>query len=391
MWRSVSVVARKEVVDNLRDRRSLMAALVSPMLGPLFIVASLALLSQVERERREAPLTLPVQGAEHAPELMSFLGRLNLVVEDAPADAERYVRQGEADVVLIVSEAYGEALRQGRPAPLSLLVAAQRQESSTSLGRVRRAILAYSTTIGRLRLQARGIDSRIAEPIALRIQDVSSPEASAGLILGFALTFVLLSAFIGGAYLTVDTTAGERERGSLEPLLANPTTRGALVLGKWLAALVFTAATVVETVVLLTVAINGFPTERYLGTRLSLSWGASLELIGIMVPVMPLAVSAQMFAASYTKSFKEAQNYVTALAFIPALPAVMASFVPVQHRLWIMLLPTFSQQLLMKQVVRAEELAVAEVLVASAASISLALGILWLIVRRYRTEAILFR
>ena len=382
-------VFKKEVVDNVRDRRTLAAALFYPVLGPAMILFMIFAIGQLRGESEQA-LMLPVQGADNAPNLIAFLEQNHVAIQAAPDEPEEAVRQGSEDVVLIIPEDFGEAFTDGRPATVRLVMDQSRNEAMRSIQRAQRLLQAYSHQIGRLRLQVRGVDPRVADAIAIEAVDVSTPQSQAACILSMAPYLILVSLFVGGMYLAIDSTAGERERGSLEPLLINPVERSELVNGKAAAVLVFTTVALIETLVGFAIVLNFFPLERYIGVRMSLPPASLGAILLICLPLMVFVVALQMIIASYTKSFKEAQNYISLMLLVPAVPALIMAVLPVKESLWLVLLPTVGQQLFINQILRGEPVSLASAALGSAVTLAAGIALLVLVTRRYRTEGILF-
>ena len=382
-------VFKKEVVDNVRDRRTLAAALFYPVLGPAMILFMIFAIGQLRGESEQA-LMLPVQGADNAPDLIAFLEQNHVAIQAAPDEPEEAVRQGSEEVVLIIPEDFGEAFTDGRPATVRLVMDQSRNEAMRSIQRAQLLLQAYSRQIGRLRLQVRGVDPRVADAIAIEAVDVSTPQSQAGRILSMAPYLILVSLFVGGMYLAIDSTAGERERGSLEPLLINPVERSELVNGKAAAVLVFTTVALIETLVGFAIVLNFFPLERYIGVRMSLPPASLGTILLICLPLMVFVVALQMIIASYTKSFKEAQNYISFMLLVPAVPALIMAVLPVKESLWLVLLPTVGQQLFINQILRGEPVSLASAALGSAVTLAAGIALLVLVTRRYRTEGILF-
>ena len=382
-------VFKKEVVDNVRDRRTLAAALFYPVLGPAMILFMIFAIGQIRGES-EQPLMLPVQGADNAPNLIAFLEQNHVAIQAAPDNPEEAVRQGDENVVLIIPEDFGAAFTDGRPATVRLVMDQSRNEAMRSIQRAQRLLQAYSHQIGRLRLRVRGLDPRVADAIAIEAVDVSTPQSQAARILSMAPYLILVSLFVGGMYLAIDSTAGERERGSLEPLLINPVERSELVIGKAAAVLVFTTVALIETLVGFAIVLNFFPLERYIGVRMSLPPASLGAILLICLPLMVFVVALQMIIASYTKSFKEAQNYISFMLLVPAVPALIMAVLPVKETLWLVLLPTVGQQLFINQILRGEPVSLASATLGSAVTLAAGIALLVLVTRRYRSEGILF-
>lgn len=390
MTRGAWVVMHKEVLDNLRDRRSLAAAVLYPLLGPVLLVTLLVVVGRTFSEQAETPLALPVAGAERAPDLIRFLEQNGAEIEPAPADPEAAVAKGDVDVVLVIPDGYGAAFADGRPATVQIVVDASRQSDAVAIRRARRLVDAYREQIAALRLVARGVSPVVLAPLAVETVDVATPQSQAAGFLNLTPYFLIYAIFIGGMYLAIDTTAGERERGSLEPLLLNPVPRASLVLGKLGATLAFTLVAVVETILAFAVVLNVLPLEQYLGMRLSLSAGALAMVFVIALPMLPLAAALQLIIASFTGSFKEAQNYLSLLPLLPALPGMFLAFVPVAPTPAAMSIPTFGQQILINQVMRGEAIDPLHLAISAGVTLLLGLALVGLAIRLYGRERVVF-
>jgi sodium transport system permease protein len=384
------IVLAKEVLDNLRDRRTLLAALLYPFLGPGLILLMVLAIGRLSKEA-ELPLKLPIEGKENAPSLVSFLEQNRVEIEPAPPDPEAAVRSGEAILVLVIPEEFGSQFREGRPAVVRLVYDPSRNEALPSIQRAQALLNGYAGQIGQLRLQSRGVDPRVVDALAIETIDVSTPQSQGARMLAMAPYLIIISLFVGGMYLAIDSTAGERERGSLEPLLINPVGRGELVLGKAGAVFLFTLVALLETLLGFAVILNLVPLERYLGVQMSLPPKALFSILLVSVPLTVFTVALQLMIASYTKSFKEAQNYISAMLLIPAVPALLMAILPVKGSLALALIPTVGQQLFINQILRAEAVNVPHLVVSSVATLAAGAILLLLVIRRYSRESVLFR
>jgi sodium transport system permease protein len=388
--RGAGIVFGKEVIDNLRDRRTLLAALLYPFLGPGLILLMIFAIGRLSKDA-ELPLKLPVEGAERAPSLVSFLEQNRVEIEPAPEDSEAAVRSGDKMLVLVIPEEFSDQFRAGHPAVVRLIFDPSRNEAFSSIQRAQALLGGYAQQIGQLRLQSRGVDPRVMEALAIETVDLSTPQSQGARMLAMAPYLIIISLFVGGMYLAIDSTAGERERGSLEPLLINPLGRTELVLGKAAAVLLFTLVALLETLLGFAAILNLVPLERYLGVQMSLPPRALLSILVISLPLMVFIVALQLMIASYTKSFKEAQNYISGMLLIPAVPALVMAILPVKESIWIALIPTVGQQLFINRILRAEEVSASHLLISCVTTLGAGALLLALVVRRYSREAILFR
>ncbi len=383
------IVFRKEVTDNLRDRRTLLAALAYPLIGPAIMMLLFTTLVRVEVERQEQPLTLPVSGAQHAPNLVQFLRQQGVTVIDAPADPESAVRLGDVEVVLIIDSAFGADWSAGRAAAVQLVVDPSRQPARVAVQRTRRLLAGYSRQTGALRLLARGVSPGVTEALAVEEVDVSTPQSQAALFLNILPYFMVFSVFIGGLYVAVDATAGERERGSMEALVINPVPRWQILAGKMGATVVFTLLAVAETVLAFAVMLQFLSLED-LGLVISVSAATMLAIFLITLPMILPAVALQMCIGLFTRSAKEAQNYLSFLPLIPALPGLMLAFLPVKPSLGAMLIPTFGQQILINQVLRGEPVNPAWVAINAVVTLAVGVALTLVAVRLFGRERVLF-
>jgi len=385
---TIGRVFRKETIENLRDRRTLLNALVlGPLLGPVLLVGLLSLELRREIQRAEKPLDLPVAGEEHAPTLVAFLGGRNINVEPAPADPERAIRDQDEEVVLRIGADFGPAWEAGDPAPVEILFDASRRDSQGPVGRVRDALEAYDQQVGSLRLLARGISPSVVHPIAIVERDQSTAASRSGLFLGFLPYMLIIGAFVGGMYLAIDTTAGERERQSLEPLLANPVPRWQIMSGKLAATSAFATASLLLTLVAFAALMPLLPIAR-LGIRLSFDFRTCLLALLITLPLVILASAVQTILAAYAKTYREAQSYLGILILVPMIPSVLLMVIPVKQEIWMMAVPLLSQHLLLMKLVRAEPLLPAEIAIAVATGLLLAAAASWVAARLYHRESL---
>ncbi|HLF91395.1 MAG TPA: ABC transporter permease [Anaerolineales bacterium] len=390
MLNKVLIIFQKEVLDNLRDRRALSSTLIGTLLGPGLMLLLFFVIGQTVEDATQQTLQLPVAGAEHAPNLIEFLEQNNVEILNPPADPQESVRVGDYDVILIVPEGYGDDLQNGIPATVQLVVDASRQSSQVEVDRTERLLDSYTQQLAVLRLVARGVSPSILQPLSVETIDVATPQSQAASLLGTMPYFLIFSVFLGGMHLAIDTTAGERERNSLEPLLINPVSRRDMVLGKMGATVLFTIVSLIGTVTAFGVLFNLVPLEDFVGTRININLGVMMAIFLICLPMVCLAGSIQTIIAAFSRNYKEAQSYLSFLPLIPALPGMFLAFVPVKPTLWMMMIPTFGQQLLINQLMREEPVLAINVVVSISITLLLSLVLTAVAVWLYKKERILF-
>ena len=346
----------KECRESLRDRRVLInSLLVGPLLGPLLFLLLMRLVVGRELEKAEQPLPVVVIGAERAPELVGALRQMGLLPLRAVADPEIAVREQRVDLVLRISADFGAAWRAGRPAQVELIYDSSRREAQGDVERLRGMLDSYSRRNGALRLLARGLSPAVATPLMVATRDAATPQARGALLFAMLPYMLVLTIFIGGIWLAIDSTAGERERQSLEPLLINPVPRDRILLGKLMATAAFSLASLALGLLAFLVAGQFMPTEE-LGLSLALGPHFFAVALPLLLPLVLLVCIAQILIAAFARSVREAQTYLGLAQLVPLIPSIVLSLLPVKAQLWMYAVPLLGQQLAIMRLLRAEPL-----------------------------------
>ncbi len=375
--RGLTTVFRKEVRENIRDRRALFnSLLLGPLLFPLLFVGMMWFLESAEQERAEQTLELPVVGAHYAPSLIRFLEQQGAVIQPEPENPEAMVRDQETPVVIRILPEYPERWAAGLPAPVEVIMDPSRQESNAAIRRVKGLLLGYGQQIGSLRLQLRGVSPQLASPVMLRDVDLSTPKSRAILAVIFLPYVLMITAFTGATHLAMDTTAGEKERKSLEPLLINPVPRWQIMTGKMLTTTVFAMASLALTLVSFRIVLPYMPIGAF-GMDLTLGLHTLVKILLVISPVALLAAALLTLLASFAKSYREAQSYMGLVILIPMIPSLIFMANPVKAEAWMMNVPLFSQNILIGEIIREESVALSwyAVSIASTLVIGLALAV----------------
>jgi len=390
--RAVLTVFVKEFRENLRERRTLLSALIlGPLLGPLLLAGGLTLRLERGVGESERAVPLAVAHGDRAPNLLIFLREHGVSVTPVDYDeaaARAAVRSGRVQQVLAVDKDFAERLATGAPAPLELYADASDLTGSGDSARVRALIAQYSALLGRLRLAVRGIDPILTAPIAVQDIDVSTPATRSVLILGTLSYLILLTMLMGGMYLAIDATAGERERGSLEPLLTVPVPRQQLIYGKILATCAYMILSLALTVTAFAVVLRFTGLERF-GMSVNFGPRVALEVILLTLPLVPLGAALMTLVAAYTRSYREAQTYLALVLLVPTVPLAFAGLLGLRPRLGLMAVPSLSQHFLITSLLRAEGLPPGWVALSVGATLALAAVLVGVAGGLYRREALL--
>ena len=376
---AVWTVAWKELLDLFRDRRTVMLSLLmGPLLFPVLILGMGSLAESRARVQLESVLDVPVIGAEHAPNLVRYLRTRDIVADDPPVDAERQLREQEYDVVLRIPPDYAERWRGSRMATVEILYDSSRQDSRIPVQRVRTALSEYSRQVGALRMVSRGLSPEASVAVLPAPRDVATPESRRGMMLAFLPYLLILSAFLGGAYLVIDITAGERERQSLEPLLATPVSRSAIMSGKILASCLFGMLGLALIVIAFKVSFMLAPASMQLVT---VSAAMMLQLLLVLLPMVLIGTTLLTLISASVKSVKEAQSYMSVLMLLPIIPTIVLLVNPVKNELWQFAVPFLGQNQMLLKIIRAEWVTPLEWAVYLGAGFGLGL-VLWLMAAR---------
>jgi sodium transport system permease protein len=383
--RALMTVMRKELRDIFRDRRTLLLALgMSPLLTPILLIGLGTLGESRARSQIEKPLELPVVGREHAPNLIAWLEGQNVTIKAPPKDIGAAIASQEEDVILRIGADFPAQWRKSLPAPLEIIQDSTRQDAEIPVRRLQGLLASYGSQAGALRLLARGVNPGTASAVQMRQTDLATPEAQRGRMLSFILPyFLIISAFLGGAYLILDATAGERERQSLEPLLATPASRGAIVSGKIAAACVIALISLLLTLLAFKAGALLSPS---VGRQMEVSFAAIAQLLLVLVPMVFIGTTLLTYLAASAKSMKEAQSHMTWLMLLPMLPTIVLIVNPVKTQLWQFAVPFLAQNQLILKVVRGEAISAQQWAVYLAAGFGLAALLWFAATKRYQQE-----
>jgi sodium transport system permease protein len=333
--RNIAVVYRKELLDTLRDRRTLISSILIPLLlFPLLTVGfgGLAIVLVRKATRDSAPVM--VLGEAHAPELVRKL-RKERTLEFVPAapDYAQRINDKQLRAALEIPERLEERLRTNPAESFTLKVFYYEGEirSESAARTIERAIRQYREDVVEARFGDRKLSTELLKPFEMERKNVVSADKVTGNILGLLLPYFIISLCITGAmYPAMDLTAGEKERGTIETILASSVSRMQLVIGKFLVVLTVAVGTTALSIVSMAITILGSATLLMRISEKIVVAVSTKAVAAVFFLILPLAFlfSAALLAISISaRNYREAQAYVTPLIFLVILPA-MASFIP---------------------------------------------------------------
>ncbi|MGM9487705.1 ABC transporter permease [Ideonella sp. YS5] len=387
MLRAARAVFHKELLDALRDRRTLMTVFLSSVaMGPLVLVLISTLVTSIEQRAEARELT--VVGLDAAPTLRNYLLRQTYTLKAAPKDYEQQIKDSRlADPVLVVPREFEEDLARGETPVLEIVSSSANQRAQSGVGRLGRLLDGFNQEQGTLRLAVRGVAPGAVQSVQIEERDLANPASRAAQLTAMLPFFVLMAVLYGALNAALDTTAGERERGSLEPLLMNPAPRLALVLGKW------GAVSAVGMLIAVLSTFSFLPGQWLLRSETlaaMFQYGPG-EAFAFLVLLLPLAgaLSALLMAVAIRcRSFKEAQANATVIVLALSLLPMVALFSQEGERPWHLWVPALAQSTLMARVLKGELISWPDLLVPALGCLVLGAVCLAYVTRQFARAAV---
>jgi sodium transport system permease protein len=383
------VVFIKELKDALRDRRTWLIVLVSSLVaGPvsLLLIASIVSSAEESAARREVVLA----NAQAAPALVNFLKRSGATVRDAPADYREQLRSGLLqNAVVVVPDDFGRRIAAGESIRLEVVHDEAAQRAQTAVRTTMALLQGFNRELGAQRLLARGVSPQVLQPLQIEEVNLAGSRARGAQLLFIVPWLALVGAVVGAISVAIDVTAGERERGSLEPLLMNPVSRASLVIGKWAVAAACSAAVVVLTLAGFTASMQ-FVRSENLAALMQFGLPEVVLFLVLLLPFSAMVAALNMLAATYGRSHKEAQTYASYITMLVNFVPVLPLFLTVRDAPWQLVVPALGQQTVLMRALRGEATGAVDILVPSTIALAVTAVALLLQARLLRDERIVF-
>ena len=386
--RTVQTIYRKEMTELLRDRRTLISMVVVPLaaISLLFTVMNF-FIGETERKAETEAMSIAVAAPPSTPGLADALAAGGFTVKVRP-DLRAAVDKKEAAAAL--EEATGAT---GEP-EIRIIHDRTRPASDVSADKLRALLDDLKDARIRKSLAGSGMSEKILTPFSVTRVNIAGLKKMAGFALGGMIGYlVILLMFSGCMYPAIDMTAGEKERRTLEILLASPAGRDEIVLGKIMAATTASFTTAVLTVVSLLVSFRYGFTGSKMGAFIGAANVQLRDVLLVLVAVMPTAITAasiMIAIALFAKSFKEGQSYLTPVMMLVVFPAVLGMLPGAAQNPVLALLPVFNVSQLIKAIFLGESTA-AGFLLTFGTNLAYAAIAFFVAVRIFQRESVLFR
>jgi sodium transport system permease protein len=382
------VIFIKELRETLRDKRALGLLALFIFMYPAMVGLGLGKLIDRSTTPEREGIEVMVIGAAQAPTLMALLKQKNVNVTASPALSDEAIaavlRDKKVVAVLKLSDKFSDNYAAMRPARIDLWF-----DSASDGGRKQRdveeVLRNYSTNIAGARLLAHGVSPATLSPVQVQRFDTGTNASRSATFIGAMLGSFFIPAFIFCLSSAVDSTAGERERRSLEVLLAQPARPVDLIVGKWLAA---GALSVIGVTLELSMAhgvLKWLPLEE-----IGMSWRlTSVDLLLVCIATIPLSLFAAAFEialAMNAKSFKEAQSTVSFAVMLPMVPMIVVPMLELKTATWMYLVPVLSNQTLLRELAKGQAIGALPFILTFGSAMLIALACIWWASWRMKSE-----
>lgn len=345
---------KKEVKDSIRDKRAVFAAMAGALFSPIFFAGMMTFM--LEKARSVDDLYVEIVNEAQAPQIVGLLNQHQIFHANTPKEGKTFELDGEqvehSKVTIEFNETFAERIALGKTAEIKLTADYSKKETSDRIRRIERVIQGYQSQLVSMKLMARGISPDVLNAIRIEENDTSSPSSKSALILGMLGIMILVAVFVSSTNTAIDSSAGERERNSLELILMQPVTTLQVVAAKTLNTGFFGVAGGTLSVGLTALVIPFIPLHK-LGMAFHFDFGLAFTIWLLLLPLAFFAAAFQLMTAFHAKSFKEAQAYIQYTIIIPVVVPMALEFSNYKHAL-LSYVPILAQQQAISQMIRGE-------------------------------------
>jgi sodium transport system permease protein len=359
--RNIGIVYRKELVDSLRDRRTLISMIVVPLLLMPLLTIGMGLVSAklIGQAMRETPKVM-ILGGEDSPKVRSELeGLENVWIVPAKPDYAEEISNKQIRAAVEIPEGFDASLATAAPMTVKIYIYEGDLKSEFARNKLQQFFQSLRDRTVRERLEARRLPQNLVRPFDIKHQNVAPPEKVSGALLGGLVPyFVILLCLTGAMYPAMDLTAGEKERGTIETILCSPVSRTHLILGKFLMVLTASVATAAFSIISMAASFGagkkmlmGLANSAVEATfRITITGKAVVSIFFMVLPLAVLFSAALLAISLFAKSFKEAQSYISPLMIVVVLPAVAALLPGIELNAILALVPVLNTSLICKEI-----------------------------------------
>lgn len=323
----ISIVFKKELLDIFRDKKTLMISILIPLL--LFPVMFTLIGKGISKNTTEVMENLEIAIVDKGnSNIREFIKSQKNVTIIESANIKDDIKNGKIKLAIEIPENFEEKIKNEEISNIIVSYDDVSQSSNVTLGAVKDIIEEYSKEIVSERLKAKNIDQSILTPIQINENKIGEKDdGGTKIMLSILLPFLLVMYCVSGPIpAATDLGAGEKERGTLEPLLTTQAGRMSLLYGKFLAITVLGMLTTAASLGGLLISFNR-SSKYFAGSDVNAPLNFSLDIKVIIIIFILAVLTTMVFGALelaisiYARSFKEAQTYMTPLTIIAIIPA----------------------------------------------------------------------
>ena len=392
---SLAIIIWRELIDAIRDRRTILATVILPMiLIPVMLNLPLFFLSP----KQNPPNVGVIQLDPNASGFMSLLnGTGNMKVSKilTTESLTNLILRGVYDVAVIVPANFTSLIIGNETALLSVIYDSTNQRSSMGLALIQAVQVQYSNAVVKNRLSQLHIDPSLLNPVKLEsvsVRVVTPSQAIAGYLIPYFISILSVAA---GASFATDTTAGEKERRTLEVFLTQPVSRMKILLGKYLEISLLSLIGISFQIVGFVLGFNIY-TSLYTEIIGQTSSGMNLSILNMFTIagfalIISMTGNALLMAVSiFAKSFKEAQQYTSAFTIVLVIPMLIVMYLPPAVLSHLVFLPLLGPVIMIRNAVF-DILAFDQFLICLDSSVIYLLVLIYAAFKVFSREKVIFR
>lgn len=320
-------VLKKELIDLLRDKKTIVIGILLPILLYPLMTFGLSKLTEnsFNVDKKNFVVTIKDEGNSAIRDILK--SQKNITIKDF-SDTQKALKAGDSSLIIEVPKTFDESINKEQQASLKLTYDDKSQDSTMIKGMVSNMLSEYSQKIAVKRLAAKNIDSSILKPFSIEDKNISEvklgDDAQSGMMQGMLMmlpTIIVILLLAPTMGIAVDLCAGEKERGTIEPLLSTAVSRMSIVWAKIVALAIVGMITLVCTLGAMGISFKFLLS----GAEMAFVNPKFLLTMGIVCIFLVLAIGALQIALSiYARSIKEANSYLSGVYMV----AMILSYVP---------------------------------------------------------------
>ncbi len=394
--KTIFTIFKKELIDTLRDRRTLIVMFVIPfaLLPVMLTVMSKIGASQVKKaEDKELKVAYFANGNEsNLKNMLEAADGITLIFNADKDSIEAHIRNKKLDAAIVFDPAFTKKFEALKPGKMSVFYQST-NDAEITWRRLKKVIDQFEKELLGNRFLSLNLKKNTAKVLRLERNDVATAQEKYGKMIGGFLPYIfIIFCFMGSMYPAIDLAAGEKERGTIETLLSSPANRFQIIVGKFLVVMLSgcTSAFAVILGMLVATRMGDMPEEITNVLAGLLEPQSIILVLSLLIPLTVFLAGILLSISIFAKNFKEAQSLITPGNILVILPAAIGMVPGITLNYMTALIPILNVSLATKEIL-AGTLDYSVLAVVYASQIVLALLSLWGCSKWFEREEIIFR